>query len=444
MHAQSTSELLAEIEHLRHELDVRNCALDAATTHFMILDANRPGWPVVYCNRAVCRDHGYEPEELLNRDASKLLIDLETSGGQLEEINDALRFGQMIRSELQAVRKNGSKFWVGMTIGPVFDEHGVITHFVSIGTDITVRREEARAKRALQDQLVNEMRERERMAIELRLAQKLEAVGMLASGIAHEINTPIQYVGDSIHFLKSAVEEFQALLTTYPKAIERIVHGEPAEAILKNLADEESRVDMAFLRAEVPKAFDRTLDGVERVASIVKAMKEFAHPDSNEQRPADINRALESTLVVTRNEYKYVATAETQLEPLPPVTCNIGELNQVFLNLIVNAAHAIADTGKDVSTGRITIATASAGNSVSIRIGDNGCGIRPENIEKIFDPFFTTKAVGKGTGQGLALARTIVERHGGAIAVESTQGVGTTFVITLPVEGAPATSSPPG
>jgi two-component system NtrC family sensor kinase len=427
---------LTELERLRSELDLRNCALDAATTHFMVLDATRPNWPIVYVNRAICRDHGYEPAELLGQNVVSMLVDRETSAAPLKEINEAIQFGQMLRTELQAVRKDGTKFWVGLSIGPVFDDQGAITHFIAVGADITARREEQRAKRKLQEQLLAEMQERERIAIELRLAQKLESVGRLAAGVAHEINTPIQYVGDSIHFLKGAVDDLEKLLGTYRQALTRITAGESSAAILDEVADVESRSDIAFLNVEVPKAFVRTLDGVERVAGIVRAMKEFAHPDTNEQRPANLNHAIETTITVARSEYKYAATLVTHFSDLPEVNCNIGELNQVFLNLIVNAADAIRESGKDLETGRISISTAVAGDHVSITLEDNGCGIPQDHLDKVFDPFFTTKEVGKGTGQGLAIARSIVmERHGGSIDVHSTPGKGTRFVIQLPIAG---------
>ena len=178
---------------------------------------------------------------------------------------------------------------------------------------------------------------------------------------------------------------------------------------------------------------------MERAAAIVRAMKEFAYPDSVEQNPTDLNHAIETTLLVAHNEYKYNARVETQLGELPEVICNVGELNQVFLNLIVNAAHAIAESGKDAETGRITITTRSAGDSVVICVEDNGCGIVPENLEKIFDPFFTTKPAGRGTGQGLAITYTIItEKHGGTVQVQSAVGSGTRFVLCLPIAGRPA------
>jgi len=313
------------------------------------------------------------------------------------------------------------------------------THYLCLGADITARLAQERKQRELQQQLYKEMQERERMAIELRLAQKLESVGRLAAGIAHEINTPIQYVGDSVVFLKSAQEDLQALRTEYRLTLERLIGDQPLQAALPHLHELEGTVDLDFLALEIPRAFDRTLDGVDRVATIVRAIKEFAHPGGTQQSYADLNRAMRTTLVVARGEYKYHAQVESELGDLPEVNCNIGELNQVFLNLIINAAHALHAAGRDASSGRIVIVTAAQDETVSISIRDNGCGIAPENLDKIFDPFFTTKPVGQGTGQGLALARAIVtDKHKGRIDVHSVVGEGTTFTIQLPVKGAGA------
>jgi signal transduction histidine kinase len=202
------------------------------------------------------------------------------------------------------------------------------------------------------------------------------------------------------------------------------------------MAELAKQCDLDYLRIEVPKAFTRTFDGVERVTNIVKAMKEFAHPDANEQSPVDLKHALETTLLVASNEYKYVARVHTELAELPQVICNVGELNQVFLNLIVNAAHAIKDSGKDVDTGEIKIRLGVEGDEAVIRVSDNGCGVPPENLSKLYDPFFTTKEVGRGTGQGLAISHSIVvDKHDGEIGVSSDVGVGTEFTVRLPIRG---------
>jgi signal transduction histidine kinase len=183
---------------------------------------------------------------------------------------------------------------------------------------------------------------------------------------------------------------------------------------------------------------------VARVTNLVRAMKEFAYPDAPEHVPADLNRAIETTIAVARNEYKYAAALTTHLGELPSVLCNVGELNQVFLNLIVNAAHAVQDAGKDAMSGRIDIETRANGEMAEISVADNGCGIPAANLAKIFDPFYTTKEVGRGTGQGLAIARSIVvDRHGGELDVQSSPGVGTTFIVRLPVRGSAISHSLP-
>jgi signal transduction histidine kinase len=271
---------------------------------------------------------------------------------------------------------------------------------------------------AINEQLREQMRLRQAAEMELRLAQKLEAVGRLAAGIAHEINTPIQYITDSVSFLGSAFDELLSVAETEDSA--------------KQLNES---VDIQFLREEVPRAIERTIEGTERVATIVRAMKEFSHPDASEKTVADVNRALQNTLMIARNEYKYVATIDLQCGELPEVRCNIGELGQVFLNLIVNSAHALADAGRNTESGKITIKSRVVDEWVEITFEDNGCGIPEEIIDKIYDPFFTTKEVGRGTGQGLAMARAIVvDKHGGRISVKSAPGVGTCFTLRLPLD----------
>ena len=426
---------LDERDRLRIELDVRNCALDATHSHFMILDMRQRGSPIVYANRALAAAHGYEPGELVGKSATFLLA-TEQCPAEVHAINNALRTGAALSTTVRARRKDGSFFHAGIFVGPVPNAAGDVTHYVTIGADITARLEEEANRRQLQEQLVSEMQERERMASELRLAHKLEAVGQLAAGIAHEINTPVQYVGDSVYFLQTAARDLETLLTLYRHEIEMLPHEPPLQAARERLHAAEARADLDFLRDEMPKAIDRALDGIGRVTHIVRAIKEFAHPDTQEQKAADINRAIETTLTVTRNEYKYCAIAVAQLGTLPEVVCNVGELNQVLVNLIVNAAHAIEQSGQDATTGRITITTDAVGDAAVIRVADNGCGIPDKNLERIFDPFFTTKEVGKGTGQGLSLARSIiVERHAGRIDVTSAVGAGTQFTIHLPIAG---------
>jgi len=280
--------------------------------------------------------------------------------------------------------------------------------------------------------LEQEKATRERVEAELRLAHRLEAVGQLAAGVAHEINTPIQYVSDSVLFLQSAFEDLLPIITTVSNVSSSLRHGGSGD--LANALDAAWRTaDADFLLEQVPPAIGRALEGLERVAAIVQAMKAFAHPGSEDMAPADINAALTTTMEVCRNEYKYVADVVKDFGDLPEIPCHIGELNQVFLNIVVNAAHAIGDrVNGTADRGTITLQTRLEDNYAVIRISDTGLGIPSELFDKIFDPFFTTKPVGKGTGQGLTIARSIVVKHGGTLSFDTVSGSGTTFEIRLP------------
>jgi PAS domain S-box-containing protein len=283
--------------------------------------------------------------------------------------------------------------------------------------------------------IAQDVTERNHLEIELRQAQKLEAVGGLAAGIAHEINTPIQFVGDNIRFLTDAFKDLGNILEKYARLRDFAAKDEYARDLVDDLVETEKKADIGYVLEEIPKALAQSLDGVMRVATLVQAMKVFAHPDGPEKTATNINEALLSTLTVARNELKYVANVETELGELPLLTCNASELNQVFLNLLVNAAHAIGDLKKDSGEkGVIRVRTALENNSVVVSISDTGAGI-PEKIRgKIFDPFFTTKESGKGTGQGLAIARSVVvDRHGGTLTFSSEVGKGTTFHVRLPM-----------
>ena len=284
---------------------------------------------------------------------------------------------------------------------------------------------------------VRDISEQRQFEVDLGHARKLEAVGQLAAGIAHEINTPTQYVGDGVHFLREAFESYRRLVGQYRRAVEVLETAGGQEAMVREIREMEEDIDLTYLDANVPGSFASCQDGISRISTIVRAMKEFAHPDQREMVPADLNQALQTTLAIARNEYKYVAEVTTEFGDLSPVRCHVGDLNQVFLNLIVNAAHAIGDVvGKGGGKGKICIKTSREGDLVRIDIADTGSGI-PEAIRhRIFDPFFTTKGMGKGSGQGLAIARSIVvTKHHGSLTFESQVGKGTTFTIRLPIDG---------
>lgn len=271
---------------------------------------------------------------------------------------------------------------------------------------------------------------------ELRHAQKLESVGRLAAGVAHEINTPIQFIGDSVQFARDALTDLVAVTDKYRATADGVLAGSSDVSTLANDAVTAAvESDLDYLVDQLPKALERALDGTSRVATIVRSMRAFAHPDATEPQAIDLNEAVRSTLVVARSEYKNVAEVVIDCAVLPPVTCWVGDLNQVVLNLVVNASHAIADkVASSGERGTIRVATELAGTDVIVSISDDGTGIPAAIRDRIFDPFFTTKGVGGGTGQGLALARSIVvDKHHGSLTFDTVMGEGTTFHIQIPV-----------
>ena len=269
-------------------------------------------------------------------------------------------------------------------------------------------------------------------------AQKLEAIGQLAAGIAHEINTPIQYIGDNTRFLEDAFTDLNTAMAAYARLLGIVKAGPVPTETIADVEKAIEEADLSYLAAEIPAAIEQSLEGIQRVSKIVKAMRQFSHPGSDRKIEIDLNQALENTITVSRNEWKYVAEMETDLDVnLPAVPCFPGEINQVFLNLIINAAHAVrekTDNGRK-GKGSIRVSTHLIDGNVQIRIADDGIGMPKSIHQRIFDPFFTTKPVGSGTGQGLAIVHAVVsEKHGGMIRFETQSGKGTVFIIDLPLE----------
>jgi len=286
--------------------------------------------------------------------------------------------------------------------------------------------------------VVTDITERKGLEKQLFQAQKLESLGQLTAGIAHEINTPLQYVGDNTRFVMDAFTDLTAALRLHEEVLSAARAGTLSPEKIRLVDEAVDLLDVEYLRREGPKAMAQTLEGIELVSRIVRSMKQFAHPGPETKTPTDINQAIETTITVARNEWKYMAEIHTAFAPdMPLVPCVSGELNQVILNMIINAAHAIADVTRKGARekGVIAITTSHDGEWAQIRIADTGAGI-PEDVgNRIFDPFFTTKEVGQGSGQGLAIAHTmVVDKHGGTIEYESEIGKGTTFFIRLPLK----------
>lgn len=400
-------------EDLKRAHDEKELIISAISSLIIVLD--REG-KVTEWNRHAESTFGISREKALGSTLGQLALHWEITR-VLEALHRCSRAGETVRVEdVIFTRPDGKEGLLGLTFSPIVGPYGNLEGVLVLGADITERR-------LLERQLAQ--------------AQKLEAIGQLAAGIAHEINTPIQYIGDNVRFLRDAfhqvVRAVEGLLSLFENLQKgHMTHGE-AQKRIEQLA---RGAELDFLQSEIPRALDQTLEGVERVAKIVRAMKEFSHPGKREWTQVDINKALESTVTVSRNEWKYVAEVVMSLEPdLPTVYCDPAELNQVFLNIIVNAAHAIAEkVGVGSSDkGTISISTRTNGPWVEVRVEDTGCGIPEEIRPKVFDPFFTTKEVGKGTGQGLTICHdVVVKKLGGMLFFESKVGEGTTFFIRLP------------
>ena len=262
--------------------------------------------------------------------------------------------------------------------------------------------------------------EKLRLEAQLRQAQKMESIGQLAAGIAHEINTPVQFVGDNIRFLADAFTDIEALMKTLLTCIHHANGGDLSAQAIHEFQQAVAEADWDYVKNEAPKAFEQALDGVQRISKIVKAMKEFSHPGSEGKQNADINKIIENTIIVAHSEWKYIAQLDTAYdENIPLVYCQRDELSQVILNILINACHAIEanHTEGDSETGHILISTHLKDDQVLLAIADNGPGIPSEIGARIFDPFFTTKNVGKGTGQGLYIAYDIiVNKHQGELS----------------------------
>lgn len=403
---ESARQMFDHTEQLVTILNLSAAGIFLVNEHWLIQRANRPVEQIFAVQRGALVG---KPIESVLRPAD---------GTPLLDLAEQIRGRGYSPLEVRLVRAPEEQIEVELHISPV--ENNGRKQAVWSVRDITAKKQAERERRALES--------------ELQQAHKMESLGTLSSGIAHEINTPIQYISDNVRFLKDSFDDLLDILEKSRAALDQLsgmAAGSPAiVAAETSLAS----FDFDYLKEEIPSALSQSLEGLEQVSNIVGAIKEFAHPGSVELTPSNINALIRTTATVSRNQWKYLATLELDLaSDLPPVPCLAGEIKQVLLNLIVNAAQAIEATGRD-GPGIIRIATRVRDDAVEILVGDDGCGIPVAVQGRVFDPFFTTKGVGKGTGQGLALAYAcITKRHGGTIGFESTANLGTTFRITLPI-----------
>jgi signal transduction histidine kinase len=402
-------------------LEVEAARAGDADFALVILDISMPGWG------------GLETLEKIWRIAPDTQA-LFCTGAELAPDELRQRFGDT--DAILAIKKPFSQLELAQSVQTLTTkwrlQREARAHVDALEAAVQARTAQLEAANA---RLADELAWRDRVETEMRVSQRLEAVGQLAAGIAHEINNPLQYVGDHLEFIQDSTADLLDLVGR----VEAAVIG-PTDDVERDARAVLDALDLPYLQRELPGALAAIQDGISRISSIVRAMKELSHPGTSDARVADINRAIESALEISANSYRGVADLEKQLAPLPPVTCYVAELGQVFLNLIVNAAHAMENHER----GKLVVRSAVDGDHVVISIADTGGGIPPEIQQRIFDPFFTTKEVGRGTGQGLSIARAIVvDRHRGSLSFESVAGRGTTFVIRIPIEGPgqPATAA---
>jgi PAS domain S-box-containing protein len=408
----------------RAELQLHNRALSASSCGITIADATAGSLPLIYVNDAFCRITGYSHEESLNRNC-RFLQREDRDQPELHRLRECLRAGQACTVILRNYRKDGTLFWNELYTAPVMDEAGVLTHFVGVQTDITARVEAEAAVRRERDSLERALAQLRHTQAMLVHSEKMSALGQLVAGVAHEINNPVSFVNSNLHSLRQTLDEvFGAVARLETLAAER-GGGDQARAIRAD-------ADLDFIQTDTADLLTASIGGLNRVRRIVDGLRTFARLDEAERKLTDLRENIESTLMLAGVELRSRVQVRLEIEPLSPFMCYPAELNQVFLNIIINAAQAIPEKGTLIIRGRETP------DAVILSFTDDGMGIPPEVQPRIFEPFFTTKSVGKGTGLGLAIVWQIVtERHNGTITVDSAPGAGTTFTLTLP-KGEPA------
>ncbi|MFH2135496.1 MAG: ATP-binding protein [Pseudomonadota bacterium] len=440
--ARELQESLGELRSLKFALD----------RHAIVSITDAKG-QIVYVNDKFCKASKYRREELLGQNHRILKSGMHEDGLYIDMWR-TISAGNVWQGELCNRSKDGEHYWVETTIVPLLDEQGLPRQYIAIRTDITrllsvtaaladskaelelrVRDRTAeleQAKQALEADIkaMKQLNQKlEDAHSQLLQSEKMASIGQLAAGVAHEINNPIGYVYSNLGTLERYVQDTFGMLELYEQAEGALTDP----AVLARLQTARQKLDIAFLKTDLRAMMAESKDGITRVKNIVQNLKDFSHADSTDEwRYADLHRGLDSTLSIVNNEIKYKAEVVRKYGELPQVECLASQLNQVFMNLLVNAAHAIEERGT------ITVSTGRQGDEVWVEVADTGKGIAPEHLKKLFDPFFTTKPVGQGTGLGLSLSYGIVQKHHGRIEVQSELGKGTAFRVWLPVEQTPS------
>lgn len=416
------SQLSDNIQRIQEELRLHDRAMASSSCGITIADASNPDMPLIYVNEAFEHITGYPVPEVVGRNCRFLQRDDRDQPG-LVTLRAALKRGENCTITLRNYHKNGALFWNELFTSPIFDAHGKLTHFVGIQTDITPRK-------TAEEQLITRTRELELTLAELRStqamlihAEKMNALGQMVAGVAHEINNPVSFVNSNLHSLRRSLDD---LFTSYNK-LETLVRVTALPDMLQAAEMIRQQGDLDFLQTDTSDLLTASLEGLARVRRIVEALRTFSRLDEADLKIVSLAENINSTLMIARLELQNRVEVETHLDHLPALKCYPAQLNQVFLNLIVNAAQAIQGHGK------LTISGVEEAKHIVLRFTDTGVGMSADVMAHLFEPFFTTKPIGKGTGLGLTIAyKIITDRHKGSISAESTPGVGTTFTIRLP------------
>lgn len=422
MSTDQRSKGLKNLQRITETLQLHDKAMSATICGITIADASLPDMPLIYINDAFEQITGYAPSEVLGKNCRFLQAD-DRDQDAVKEIRAAIKEQRHCDVVLRNYRKDGTSFWNQLIISPIFDDDGQLTHFVGVQNDVT-EREEAKSL-AIQRQkeleiVLEELRSTQAMLIH---SEKMNALGQMVAGVAHEINNPLAFVSSNLYSLEQSVED----ITNAFQDVETYIQAQGSAEQQAAIAQIRSKHSIDFALEDIEDLISESMVGLERVKKIVKGLRTFSRLDEAERKMINLQENIEVTLGIAQPQLGKNIETHLEISDLPEIRCYPAELNQVFLNLIVNAAQAMPDGGT------LHIIGQDFDNQIVLKFRDTGMGIPDNVIERIFEPFFTTKPVGVGTGLGLSIAYKIMtELHRGKISVESMPGSGTTFTLTIP------------
>lgn len=411
---QVNEQLTAEITQKSKMQKRQNRLITAIESAAEAIIITSPAGKIIFVNPAFEQLTGYSAQEVIHK-TPRILQSGHHDNTFYNDLWQTILAGNVWTGRFTNKKKNGTFYQEEGTISPVKNDHGTVVNFVAVKKDITKEIE---------------------LETQLQQAQKLESLGTLAAGMAHEINTPVQYVLSNTNFLKEVFNSFLQIQAGYHNLVQVVSASGSFSEHVDEMTRLAEKLDLNYLKDESEKAFEDTIEGINRISAIIGSMKEFSQPESGEKRLEDLNRIIRTTVDVTRNHWQDVAEIDLDLEAeLPPAPLMVAHFKQVLLEMILNAIYALTakQTSQPQQKGRISITTRTVGDKIDLHLADTGIGISRADIGKVFDPFFTTKPVGKGRGQGLSVVRGIVDKHDGTITVSSRQGQGTEFTISLPL-----------